>query len=273
MLAGGLGLALASALVLNASFFVQHSAASAAPPLSLGHPIASARVLFGNLAWLAGWLAGWVGWGLYIVAVGLAPLSLVQAVAAGGVGLLAYLTHRLGQARLSPAEWVGVGLATAGLVAVLAGSGTGATHGGWGRVDLAVAALAALGALAAAAGPLLRPGAGLGAAAGLFYAAGDVATKGALSGRGAILVVVLLACHGAGFVALQLGFQRGSVLATAGLSSIVNNAVPIAAGVALFGERIPPGPLGAARLGGFVMVVAGAALLARSPAEPAPGTA
>ncbi|HZT67355.1 MAG TPA: DMT family transporter [Acidimicrobiales bacterium] len=272
MLAGGLALALASALVLNASFFVQHSAAATAPPLSLRRPVASLQALFGNLGWLAGWLAGWVGWGLYIAALALAPLSLVQAVAAGGVGVLALLAQRVGQARLSRAEWAGVVLAMGGLVDVLAGAPQGgrAAAGTAGRVDLALGVVVAAALVVLAAGPVLRPGAGLGGAAGLFYAAGDVATKGALAGRGVALVAVVAACHGAGFVALQLGFQRGSVLATAGMSSILNNAVPIAAGLFLFGESLPRGPAGAARLGGFVAVSVGAALLARSPSPGSP---
>ena len=67
------------------------------------------------------------------------------------------------------------------------------------------------------------------------------------------------------FVALQLGFQRGYRLATASTSTLLTNALPIAAGLALFHEHLPPGPLGALRVAAFVCVVAAAALLARQP--------
>jgi len=113
----------------------------------------------------------------------------------------------------------------------------------------------------------LSPGAGLGAAAGVLYAAGDVGTKAAVAGGGRLAFVpALLACHGLAFVALQLGFQRGTALATAGVATLLTNALPIVAGTALFHEGLPDGAPGALRVLAFVAVVAGAAGLAR--AEP-----
>jgi hypothetical protein len=111
---------------------------------------------------------------------------------------------------------------------------------------------------------IVRQGAAFGMAAGVLYAAGDVVTKAAVGGGGRLgLVALLLACHGLAFVALQLGFQRGGVLATAGLSSVLTNAVPIVAGIALFGERLPAGWAGVARVVAFAAVVAGGAGLSR----------
>ena len=81
-------------------------------------------------------------------------------------------------------------------------------------------------------------------------------------------VPVVLAAHGLGFVALQLGFQRGGALATAGVATLFTTAVPIAAGMAVFGDGIPDGALGAVRLAAFGSVIAGAVLLA----QPAPET-
>jgi hypothetical protein len=74
----------------------------------------------------------------------------------------------------------------------------------------------------------------------------------------------MLAAHGLAFVALQLGFQRGGALATAGTATLLTNAIPIAAGVFLFHEHLPGGALGAVRVAGFVLVVAAAAVLARA---------
>lgn len=264
----GLGLALVSAAGLNAGFFLQHRAAGRLPALSLRRPLRSLAVLFRSPVWLLGYGAGIAGWALYIVALRLAPLSIVQAASAGGVGLLALLARRAG-ARLSRREWAGTAAAVAGLAGLalsLAGRAAVSAPAPPSAVVLWVGASAA--AAAAAAGAprrLLAPGAGLGAAAGLLYAAGDVATKAAVGAGGRIwFVPVLLACHGAAFVALQLAFQRGGALATAGVSSLLTNALPIAAGVALYGEAVPAGPAGAARVAGFAAVVLGAALLARA---------
>ena len=94
-----------------------------------------------------------------------------------------------------------------------------------------------------------------------------MATKAALSGGGRLAFVpVLLACHGLAFAALQLGFQRGGALATAGVATLFTNALPIAAGTTLFGEGL--GSVPPLRLVAFSLSVAGATLLARpTPAE------
>jgi drug/metabolite transporter (DMT)-like permease len=265
-------LALASAAALNWSYLVQHGEAASMPPLSVRRPLRSLRLLFSNVRWLVGFLTGIGGWVLYVAALALAPLSLVQAVSAGGIGLLALFVWRLTGVKLRRREWIGVAVAVGGL-ALLAGSlGGGHTHGvhgAWVGIAVWLACSVGLAGLAVVA-PGLAPGAGLGAAAGLMYAAGDVATKAATGGGARLAFVpVLLACHGLAFVCLQLGFQRGSALATAGVATLLTNAVPIAAGVALYHEHLPHGALGALRALAFAAVVVGAAALARGEAEPA----
>jgi hypothetical protein len=261
-LAGGLLLALASAAALNWGYFVQHGVAAALPPLSLRRPVASLRLLFGSLRWVTGFVVGIGGWVLYVAALALAPLSLVQAASAGGIGLLALLVSR--HAALTRRERQGVAVAVLGLVLLgvsLAGRTTTASAGAWTAVAAWVAVSAAIAGVAASR----RSAAGLGVAAGVLYAAGDVATKAAVHGGARLgFVPVLLACHGLAFVALQLGFQRGGVLATAGLATLFTNALPIVAGTTLFGEGL--GSLPVVRALAFGCTVAGAALLAR-PAE------
>ena len=83
MIAVALLLALGSAAALNWSYLVQHGEASAMPPLSLRRPLSSLWLLFSNRRWLIGFFTGVGGWALYVAALALAPLSLVQAVAAG----------------------------------------------------------------------------------------------------------------------------------------------------------------------------------------------
>src|SRR5215471_17789485 len=77
---------LVSACFLNLGYLLEHSVASKVPPLTWRRPIASLRSLLGNRRWLAGFGSEALGWILYVVALALAPLSLVQATAAGGIG-------------------------------------------------------------------------------------------------------------------------------------------------------------------------------------------
>ena len=267
----GLLAALASALALNWGYWAQHGAASALPSLSLRRPIRSLRLLFTHPRWALGFVVGIAGWALYIAALRVAPLSLVQAVSAGGIGVLALLAWRIGGTRPARRELIALAVALVGLIALavsLAGSAPQGQRGSFTAVLVWVGCSVALAAVIVGTGTrLVRAGAVFGIAAGVLYAAGDVATKAAVGGGARLaLVAALLACHGLAFVALQLGFQRGGVLATAGLSSLFTNAVPIVAGLALFGEGLPAGWVGVVRGAAFVAVVAGGAGLARGEA-------
>lgn len=251
-LAAALALALASAVALNWGYVAQHGAAAGAPPLTLRRPLASLRALFTHRRWLAGFAAGLGGWVLYVGALALAPLSLVQAASAGGIGVLALLVPD----RLTGTERAGVAVAIGGLglLAISLGGSNGGGHASTARVLLWLGGSVGVAGCAAA----LRTGVGLGAAAGVLYAAGDVATKAAAGGR-FVFVPALLAAHGLAFLCMQIGFQRGRALTTIGVATLLTNSLPIAAGIVLFAEHA--GPL---RAVAFVLVVIGAALLART---------
>jgi hypothetical protein len=281
----GLVLALGSTAALNWGFFTQHAAAGGMPPLSVRRPLVSLRLLAASRRWLAGFLVGLAGWALYVAALKLAPLSLVQSVSAGGLGLLALLQWATpGSERPSRREWTAVAAAVAGLL-LLAVSLAGDTAPGKtppvAETVFWVLVLALTAGAVAGSARLGVPAAGaLGAAAGILYATGDVATKEAVVTAGLLFVPVVLAAHGLAFVSLQLGFQRGGVLVTVGLATLLTNALPIAAGTALFRERLPTGAFGDLRLLAFGLVTAGATLLARpasrdpsavGPPRPAPG--
>jgi hypothetical protein len=274
-LAAGLLLALMAALALNVGFFVQHGATNTMVSLSIRHPIRSGRLLVSNRQWMLGYAAGWVGWGFYIAALSLAPLSLVQAVSAGGVGVLAILVHRLGTP-LRARERLGAGVAVIGLVLLGLSLTVGVTprpsaHTASLLVVISVGAGIA-GVLAFVVARTFRPAASMGCAAGLLFGVGDLATKGAVSGNGLVFVPILAVCTALGFVALQLAFQRGRVLETAGVATLVNNIIPIVGGLLVFHDSIPGGLAGVARVSSFAAVVVGAVLLAHAPPVPDPET-
>jgi hypothetical protein len=264
VIAVGLFLAIASTVAINGGYAWQHDAASMLPPLTLRRPIRSLLSLFRNGRWFAGFAAGIGGWVLYVVALRIAPLSLVQAAAAGGIAVLA-----VGGGRLLTHERLGVVLALAGLalLGLSLGSHTVSSHGSPLAVALWLGGSVVAAAVVAA---VLRGGVGLGTAAGILYAAGDVGTKIAVVGGTRLwFVPALLACHGLAFVAFQLGLQRGRRLATAGVAVLWTNALPIVAGMALFAESSG----GALRLLAFALVLVAAVALARATAEAEPARA
>lgn len=265
-----------SACLLNWGYLAEHSAASILPPLSIKRPLQAARLLLASRRWLLGFWAETSGFALYVLALALAPLSLVQATSAGGIGVLAFLIGRLGSGQLRRRERIGVGIAVTGLGLLGLSLAGGAEHGSsaeW------VAVLAWVGGSLVVAGGVARygtrhlgGGAAFGAAAGILFAAGDVCTKSVVEGGVHVaLAPLMLAGYGAGTLVLQMGFQRGGALTTAGLATLLTNAVPIAAGMSIFHEPLPGGAAGAARILAFAFVIAGAVFLSREE-RPVQGT-
>jgi hypothetical protein len=261
-------LTLVSACAVNWGYLTEHRAASALPPLSPRKPVASLRALLGSRTWLIGFASETGGFLLYVLAVALAPLALVQAVAAGGIGVLALLVARTTGTALDARERFGVTIAIGGLallgISLAGGSGHGES-GSWLAVALWLGLSAAV-AAALVASRLGRPRGGaaaLGVAAGVLFAGGDVATKVTVSGDAELAAApAMIAFYGAGTAVLQMGFQRGRALTTAGIATLCTNAIPIVAAMTLFAEPLPGGALGAARTLAFIAVVAGAVALA-----------
>src|SRR6184192_3931370 len=111
----GLTLAFASALVTNTAYSLEHDAAAALPPLSPRRPFRSVQVLLRDRRWLIAFGAESAGWLMYVAALRLAPLALVQAVAASGVAVLAFATARGHPSVLARRELIAVVLSLIGL--------------------------------------------------------------------------------------------------------------------------------------------------------------
>ena len=268
-------LTIISACALDLGYLLQHQVASRLPPLSVHQPIKSVRSLLVERRWLAGFGIQVAGFALYVVALAYAPLSLVQATAAGGIGILAIMVSRITHVPLTRFEKIGaavsvVGLALLGISLVSShGEGSGASYF-WIAVWLGASAGAAA-LCVTLLGRAVGVAAAWGIASGILFAAGDVATKMAVSGGAAN--VAFLAClvvfYAAGTAVLQSAFQRGSALTTAGLSTLLTNALPILAGMIVFHEPLPSGWVGAVRIAAFAAVVAGAVLLGTRSKDPA----
>ena len=80
--------------------------------------------------WFAiGMLVGAGAWMLHVAALTLAPLSMVQAVVAGGVAMIAVMADRMFGFQVGRRQWWGLGLTTAGLVLLaITMPRTGGTH-------------------------------------------------------------------------------------------------------------------------------------------------
>ena len=106
-LIAGLALALACAAATSTAFLLKHRGAVLAPPVAIDHPLRSAAGLFHSRWFAIGWLVAVGAWGLHVGALALAPLSIVQAVLAGGLVFLAVFAERFFGLRLGRRQWIG----------------------------------------------------------------------------------------------------------------------------------------------------------------------
>jgi len=231
-------------------------------------------MLLADRKWLVAFGAETAGWLMYVVALALAPLALVQAVVASGVAVLAFATAHGHPSRLARREQLAVVLAVAGL-ALLALSLTGTTpsdeHPPVIGIIIWMAACGGGAALLMAVPTRIVRAAALGLAAGLLFADGDISAK--LIGYGGawlIALATLIVAYAVGTSVLQWAYQRGDALTAAGMATLATNAIPIAAGFVLFGETLPRGARAVLQIASFVCLVASAVALGHQQAESSP---
>jgi hypothetical protein len=263
----GLAIGLVSAVAVNWAYTLEHAAAARLPPLSPLHPWRSARLLLRNRPWLFAFGLETAGWIVYVIALRLAPIALVQAVGAAGIAVLAFVAARGDAARLSTRERIAVAAALVGLV--LLGLSLTGTEPEDHRPHAAAVAVW-LGACAGGAVLLIvartrfARAATLGLATGLFFACGDICAK--LLGYGGtwfLFLLPLIACYATGTTVLQSAFQQGNALTAAGIATMATNAIPIAAGFVLFDSSLPEGYRGVLQIAAFASLVLSATALGR----------
>ncbi len=284
---GGLGLAVAASVALNASYLAQHVGSRSVPSLDVRRPVVALRSLVSSRIWLLGGAVGLAGWALHVAALSRAPLSLVQAFAAGGLVLTVPAAARFLRERLRASE-LGAVVAMAGALVALAAGAAAAPGPPSTAVLLALCAGAAVLA-AGLAGHGLARGRGplLGAAAGVLYGAADAATKAlalaAAHGVGAALasgwpLAVALLSLGA-FACFQRGLQQGPAVPVIALMTVATTVTAVACGLVAFGDPLGTTPaLAALHALAFVAIAAGGWVLAGGQARlaaaaPAPAPA
>jgi hypothetical protein len=261
-------LAAVSTTLTNLAYLREHDAAAELPVLCMRRPLHSLHLLLADRSWMLGFAMETGGFLLYASALALGPLALVQSIAAGGIGVLAFVSAGMAGRRLRGRELSGVIVSVAGLGALAVSLAGNSGKGGVGSIPEIALWLGATGAVALV---VLSLGRGLvgtavanGVAGGLFFSIGDVSTKVATQGGARVgFAVTLILGYTLGTALLQIGYQAGGALTVAGIATLLTNALPIAAGTIVLDEPVPSGALGALRVLAFVAVSIGAFLLAR----------
>jgi hypothetical protein len=281
MTQAGILLALGCALLANVALLCKHRGAMVAPDVQFSHPLRSAAALFASKWWTIGFVIATLAWGLHVAAMSIAPLSLVQAVIAGGLALLAIPARHMFGIKLGWRELAGLGLSASGL-AFLALTAT--EQGPAGSSQYSLETMAAFEGIAIALGAALllsgHRGQGhrrgelmLAIAAGVLIGVSNVAIKAlAEVVPGDVLAIVspwtlvaLVAAIGS-FFALARSLQLGDPVEVIVISSVAANCAAIMGGVLVFGDPVGSDALAvAARSAAFAAVIAAAALIPATP--------
>jgi multidrug transporter EmrE-like cation transporter len=291
--AAGVVVAVCSATLYNVGYVLEKQALNALPPVS-ARLTSVFRLVRSSRRWMAGFVAMVAALGLQVLALTMAPVSVVQPVLVAGLVALVVLGGPLLGERLGWRQRTALILILTAVAAIAVSAGAG------GRVargvpGLAFAALAlplaaagiavSLGSLRTGRGPVRdhdAPGiagvgglVGLAVGAGLLYGVGAVAEKavattlvghGLVGGAGTALATpypwVFVVATAAGLVVFQVALQRHPASLTASLANVASSLCALLGASVVFGELLlPPGWWSLARVAGFAAVVAAAAVL------------
>jgi enterochelin esterase-like enzyme len=253
-LLGGLLLALGSAALINLGFLLQHqgladSAHRAIRPAHSG-TLSVLRGAFRNRVWLAGQALGWIGFLSQIVAVAIAPLSLVQAFAAGGLALSVPLAAGFFAQRITRSQVLAVMLMAASLAVLPIGFSTATDRLSSDALTVSVT----VAVLAAAGITSFRAAWPRAIAAGIFYGVADAAIKAVSLGWHAhglvavwsgwtVLAALTTFC---GFLAFQSALRDSNAVSSISLMTALAALVALGCGLIAFGESLGAGVLAVA---------------------------
>ena len=254
----GILLALICALATNIGFLFKHRGACAAPAVDMRRPVQTAKALFSSRLFALGMVIAAGAWIFHVAAMAVAPLSVVQAVLAGGVVLLAIMAERTFGLQISRRQWLGIGLTAVGLI--LLGVSLPAVHGahsrfsvpgmiGFEAVLLLTGTLLIIGPRIGA--PVEHHGFMLGAASGILFGVSDVSVKAisGMVGTHGVLgllspwAIVTVAASVAAFYSSAKGLQEGDAVPVIAVTGTAANVAGIVGGIIVFGDPLSGHPL------------------------------
>jgi drug/metabolite transporter (DMT)-like permease len=278
-LAQNLALGLVADLLLSCGLMMMKIRASVLPMARGRGTLGAVMTWVRDPVWIGGLAVQAAGYALYMVALVGTPVSMMAVAMQGGIALFVVLAVFFLGERARLWEWLGIGAVLVAMLMLADSLDAGAPQGPLDANALAIASVAAAAitlALLLARG-LRQNGAATAIASGIVLGFAALYTKPLADGLAAApdlaaLATVLLvspytyltiATNVAGLVMLQNSFAMGRGIIAMPLSSAISNVIPIAGGIAVFGEKLPGEPFAAAmRAGAFVLTIVASAALA-----------
>jgi drug/metabolite transporter (DMT)-like permease len=249
-------------------------------PMARGRGIVSAILAWiRDPVWMGGLLVQAAGYALYMIALAGAPVSVVAVAMQGGIALFVMVAVVFLGERARPWEWVGIAACLVATLLLADSLQAGAVEHSpnFDALELCsgVAATVVLGLVAL---PRFRQsGAAIAIASGIVLGFASLYTKpladrlAAASTRASLVSGVVtspylyltIVANVTGLVMLQNSFALARGIIAMPLSSAVSNLIPIAGGIAMFGEWLPVDPVAAGlRASAFAITIAASAALA-----------
>ena len=285
---GGLALALLATTAYNSGLIVEKQALLRLPAIN-GRRVVSLVLTVGTSPrWLAGFALMLCGLGFQVLALTLAPVTVVQPVMASGVAVVLVLSRLVLREHLGRGEYACVAVMALSVIVLALSAGKAEVGHQFSAAAAAAVAIPSVLIALAAGSSGLRAGArkhgppvtgvSYGIATGLLYGVAALAIKalsGALlhrHGAAALLIAVLsspylyvmAACSAAGLLLFQTALQRCRISIVAPVSNVLGSIYFMVVGTWLFHERLPAEPgLLVLRLVGIVIACCVVALLSR----------
>ena len=273
----GILLALGCALATNVGFLYKHRGACAAPAVDMRRPLWTARSLFRSKLFAIGMAIATGAWVFHVGALAMAPLSMVQAVLAGGMVLLAVMAERMFGIRIGRRQWIGLAMTAVGLI--LLGVTLPVLHGAHSRFSVPGMISFEAGLIVTGTLLIMGPRIGapsehhgfmLGAAAGILFGVSDIAIKaisGLIGAHGVLglltpWTLVTVAASIAAFYASAKGLQDGQAVPVIAVTGAAANVSGIVGGIIVFGDPLSANPFGLGiQCMAFVLVLVAAWLM------------
>jgi uncharacterized membrane protein len=274
-------LAVLASTLLTLGLYLLKRQAERLPSLGGGWRLSAWVAFFRDPLWVCGLLLQIVGYGLYFLALRVAPLSIVHTALNGGIVLFVILSVVGLREEPRPVEWLGVLLITGSLITLSASlSEAPAVSGAAHDLVLFSVAVLALSVLAGLADQQPDHAIGLSVASGLILGLASVYAKGLaddaslFSEAAAVDLALTVVANIVGFALMQAALQRGRGVVVMPIYSGLSNLVPILGGILVYGETLPSeGSAALLRPLAFTLALAGAALLAGFGGRAAPAAA
>ncbi len=276
-----------ASLLFNYAVFLNKKAVANLPEVGLNSSLSTLKAFLTNKLILAMIALSLTGSGFYVVAIALAPISVVQPIVGSGVVLLAYLAIKnLGE---SPRriDYFAIGMNILGVILLGASLAEGipekVKHSPETLWILAafILGLAIVVPVISHGSSASRLGASLGVTVGLLYGIAAVFSRLMLvdwtnrwssQGFTALFSSIFLLAWAASFfpaiVVLQAALQKGLAVVVVPVLAGISQLVPIFVGMVALNEPFPENSaLSAIRVLGFCLILAGSVILSKRAEE------